>query len=130
MYDSIRSVDPVVSKLPVPNPLVIVFITLLWLTLACALPLYQVNQERRRAHQELSHVLNANKSDQTSVIVAFDQANKNLDAAATGPCLLLACTIIFLVNQLLKLKRRYNALADEMDTSRTHRPRFRNASEG
>ena len=88
-------------------------IALLWLGFACALPLYQLQQARHQAHQDLLQILASEKPDAGSLLAVFDRSNRNLDAAAFGPCLIQAFTIIFLINQMLKLKRRYHALAHE-----------------
>ena len=97
----------------VNRPPVIVVIAILWLTFACALPLHQLREARRQVHQDLLHTLVTDKPDTGALIAAFDRSNQKLDAAVSGPCLILAFTIIFLVNQMLKLKRRYNALAHD-----------------
>ena len=98
------------------RPPAIVVIAILWLTFACALPLYQLREARREARQDLLHTLVAAKSDTGALITAFDRSNQKLDAAASGPCLILAFTSILLLNQLLKLKRRYNVLTQDIST--------------
>ena len=83
----------------------------------CVLPFYQVWEARRQAHQELRHLLAAdNKLDAEVVIAAFDRSNQNLDAAASGPCLILAVTSILLVNRTLRLRRRCHALMQELSS--------------
>ncbi len=62
------------------------------------------------------HASARDKPDASGLIAAFDHANQNLDAAAFSPCLLLAFTSILLVNQLFKLRSRYNALAHDLST--------------
>ena len=98
----------------VVNPPAILVIALLWLTFALAFPFYQLRQARRQARQDLLHLLATEKPDPGGLVAAFDRSNQNLDAAASGPCFILAFTSILLVNQLLKLRRRYNALAHDL----------------
>ena len=114
MPQPILSNDTGGLRLPtVGSPPAILVIAVLWLLFACYLPLYQLREARRQAHQEILHVLASDKPDAGSLLAVFDRSNQNLDAAASGPCLILAFTSIFLVNQMLKLKRRYNALAHD-----------------
>ena len=121
MPQPILSDDTSGLRLPAARPPAIVVIAILWLAFACALPLYQLREARRQARQELLHILATDKLDTGRLIAAVDRSNQNLDAAASGPCLILAFTSILLVNQMLKLKRRYNALAH--DLSIPDRPR-------
>ncbi len=114
MHQPIFSNDTVGLQLPTPNPPAIIIVAIFWLTFACALPFYQVREARRQAHQDLQRLLAADKPDHAGVITAFDRSNQNLDAAASGPCMILAVTIALLANQMLRLKRRYNALAYEL----------------
>ena len=114
MHRSTLSNDADDLRLPAPNPPALVVVAILWLAFACGLPLYQLREARRQARQDLQRLLAVDKPDRTGVIAAFDRSNQNLDAAASGPCLILAFTGICLVNQMLKLKRRYNALAHEL----------------
>ncbi len=129
MHRSILSTDNTGLRLPAPNPPAILVVAILWLTFACALPLYQLREARRQAHQDLQHLLAAEKPENAVVITAFDRSNQNLDAAASGPCLILAFTIIFLVNQMLRLKRRYNALAHELSASGSQHAEWHDTSE-
>ena len=84
-------------------------VAVFWLLFACGLPLYQLREARRQAHQDLLRILASDKPDAGSVLAAFDRSNQNLAAAASGPCLILALTSLFLVNRMFKLKRRYDA---------------------
>ncbi len=111
MHQPILSNDTAGLRLPTQNPPTILVVAVLWLTFACGLPLYQLHEARRQAHDDLQHVLTADKPDPAGVIAAFDRSNQDIDAAASGPCLILALTIIFLVNQMFRLKRCYNAFA-------------------
>ena len=92
-------------------------ITVLWLTFACGLPLRQVHEARRQAYLQLNQSFTTDTAHKGDVLAAFDSSNQALDIAAFGPCLMLAVTILLLLNQLLKLKRRYNALERDL-TSR------------
>ena len=114
MAQPILSNDTSGLRLHAPGPPAILVIAILWLAFACALPLYQLRVARRQAHQDLLHVLTVDKPNTGGVIAAFDRSNQNLDAAASGLCLILAFTSILLVNQILRLKRRYNALAHDL----------------
>lgn len=96
------------------QPPAILVVALLWLTFACALPLYQVRAARRQAHQDLQRLLAAGQPDHAAFLAAFDRSNQHVDAAASGPCLVLACAVIFLVNQTFRLKRRCHLLAHEL----------------
>ena len=117
MSPPILSDDPASLRPPVAKPPAILVIAVLWLTLACGLPLYQLREVRRQTREDLLRVVKMDKPDAASLVAAFDRANRNLDAAASGPCLLLAFTSILLVNRLLGLKRRYDALAHEVSTA-------------
>ena len=88
--------------------------TILWLTFACGLPLRQVHEARRQAHLDLSHSLAEGSPHRERVIAAFDSSNQALDIAAFGPCLLLSVTILLILNQWLRLKRRYNAIERDL----------------
>lgn len=94
-----------------------VILVALWLAVGCALPLHRVHEARREGREKLLGVLSADRPDKADAIRVFETANQDFDAAASGPCLLLSVSIIYLAWQLLKLKRRYN----EID------PRSRNA---
>ena len=98
------------------RPPAIVVVAILWLAFACAMPLYQLREARRQAYQDLRHAVVVDKPDARTLIAAYERANEKLDAAASGPCLILAFTSILLLNQLGKLKRRYNALSHDLST--------------
>ena len=117
------------TRLRAPTPRKILTLTVLWLALACGLPLYQLREARRQAHQDLQHFLTADKLDHAGVIAAFDRSNQDLDAVASGPCLILAFTSIFLVNRMLKLKRQYSVLAHEFSASGGCESELRETSE-
>ena len=114
MHRSILSHDTTRLRLPAHRSPAILAVVVLWLIVACALPLYQLQVARRQARQDLQHLLTAGKPDGAGFIAAFDRSNRNIDAAASGPCLLLAVAVIFLVNRMLRLERRYGALAHEL----------------
>lgn len=114
MPQQILSDDTGRVHLPAVNSSAILVVVVLWLAFACGLPLYQLREARQQAHQDLLHVLATDRSDDGGIIAAFDRSNQNLDAAVSGSCLLLAFTSILLVNQLLRLKRRCDALAHEL----------------
>ena len=82
----------------------------LWLVVGCAFPLHRVHEARRRGREQLRNVLAAGTLDKPGIIMAFERSNQDLDAAASGPCLILVLSVIYLGWQLLKLKRRYNEL--------------------
>ena len=102
----------------VGSPSRALIIAMLWLLFACGVPLYQLREVRRQARQDLLHTATADKPDAAGLIAAFDRANQDLDAAAFGPCLLLAFSSILLVNQLFKLKRQCHALAHDLSLPR------------
>ena len=94
---------------PAANVPVTLIIGVLWMVLACGVPLYQVREARRLAHEDLRRIVTADKQDAEVLIAAFDRSNQSLDAAAAGPCLLLAFISLLLVNRMLKVRRRLNA---------------------
>ena len=97
-----------------PRRLVILATAALWITFACALPFQSAHEARRQAHLQLTHVLLEAKPDAASVVAAFDEATQNVIAASTVPCLGLSICVILLIHQQLKLKRRYNALENDL----------------
>lgn len=94
------------GKFPLPNPVAMLFLVLLWVTVGCALPLRQVHRARHEAREKLLHVLAAEKLDHAAIVTLFENANKDLDAAASGPCLFLAVSVIGLGWQLLRLRQK------------------------
>ena len=85
-----------------------------WITFACALPLQNAREARRQAHLQLTRILAEDKSDVAHVTAAFDRSIQDVTAASTAPCLGLAVCVLLLIHQLLKLRRRYNALEREL----------------
>ena len=85
-----------------------VILVAIWLTVGCAVPLHRVHEARRQGREKLLGFLSADPPDKAGVIRVFEAANQDLDAAASGPCLILSVSIIYLAWQVLKLKRRYN----------------------
>ena len=71
-------------------------------------------EARRQAHLQITRVVTEGKPDAASVVAAFDRSIQDVMAAATLPCLFLAVSIVFLVNQMLKLKHRYHALVRDL----------------
>ncbi len=98
-------------RLPAVNPPAVLVVITLWMALACAVPLYQLQEARRQGREDLLRVLAADKPPAGDVLAVFDHSNQNLDAAAAGPCLFLAFTGVFLANQFFRLKRRCDVLA-------------------
>ncbi len=120
MHQSIFNREFADRKHPLPNPLVVVIMVFLWLTFACGLPIHQVREARRQARQNLLATLAADKLDKATILATFERANQDLDAAASGPCIILAVTIIFVVRQTLKLKRRYNEVELDLKDYQGH----------
>lgn len=94
--------------------LVVLVTALLWITFACGMPLQNARQARLQAHLQITQVLTEGKPDAARVIAAFDRSIQGVIAAATLPCLFLAVSLVFLINQMLKLKRRYQSLEREL----------------
>ncbi len=104
------STPPVGETPPRFNPQATLLVIFLWLTFACVLPLHQVREDRRLARQELMRAVAENKLSKAGIIAAFDGANDFVSIAATGPCLMLAFTVIFLAHQVIRTRRRHGLL--------------------
>ncbi len=102
------------DRLLSPRRLVVLVTAALWITFACGMPLQNAREARRQAHLQITRVLSEGKPDAASVVAAFDRSIQDVIAAATLPCLFLAVCIVFLINQMLKLKRRYHALERDL----------------
>ena len=98
------------DRLLSPRRLVVLVTAVLWITFACGMPLQNAREARRQAHLQITQVVADGKPDAATVIAAFDRSIQDVMAAATLPCLFLAVCIVFLINQMLKLKRRYQSL--------------------
>ena len=108
--------------LPAPHPVVIGCIAILWLVFACGMPMRQVRAARRQGRDALQHALTTPQADKMAIMAAFDRSVQDVDAAASGPCLILAAIIIFLIQQLLKVKRAYTTLEHERRVYRNPEP--------
>lgn len=99
----------------VPRRVILGALTALWIALACGAPVRQAMLAREQARGELVELLAAGKPDAATIIAAFDRSNQFLAASVTAPCLVLSTMIILLINQLLKLKRRYNVMQRDLE---------------
>ncbi len=104
----------------VPRPVIMGAVTAVCVALACGVPVRQAIQAREQAHAELVQLLSAGKPDAATILAAFDRSNEYLTASITAPCLVLSMTILLLINQLLKLKRRYNEIQRDLERLAEH----------
>ena len=97
-----------------PTRMAIFATAAVWIAFACVLPLQTAREARRQAHLQLTQVLAENKLDAAHVTAAFDRSVQDVTTASTAPCLGLAICVLLLIHQLLKLRRRYNALERDL----------------
>ena len=118
MHPSASSIAVEDHRFLSPRRLLIIVTAALWITFACALPFQSAREARRQAHLRLNQVLTEGKPNTENVVAAFDRATQNVISASTVPCLGLGVCVLLLVHQQLKLKRRYNALENDLRACR------------
>ncbi len=118
MYSPTSSIGVEHHRFLSPKRLAIIVTAALWITFTCALPFQSAREARRQAHLRLNQVLTEGNPNTENLVAAFDRATQDVIAASTVPCLGLGVCVILLVHQQLKLKRRYNALENDLRACR------------
>ena len=79
---------------------------LLWIGIVYGLPLRNLRETRQLARTELTHLLQTDKPDRAAILDAFDRATEQILFSASGPYFILAVATLFLIANLVMLKRR------------------------
>ncbi len=74
--------------------------------LAYSLSLQSLRVARQLDREELTRLLQTDKPEAAAIIEAFDQVTERILFSAAGPCFILAAATIFLIAQLVAVKRR------------------------